>query len=100
MSSTLAGEFDVRHAGAGYAEPLDSGARLSRALLSYLVVLIAAMSLLPFEFAMPAQIQFNFGFSPLSTIATCAMFMPYGFLTRRSRMGRMGQHRIAIMLSA
>ena len=100
MSSTLAGEFDIGHAGAGYAEPLDSGARLSRALLSYLVVLIAAMSLLPFEFAMPAQIQFNFGFSPLSTIATCAMFMPYGFLTRRSRMGRMGQHRIAIMLSA
>ena len=100
MAATLAGEIDLGHVGRRFAAPLDSGARLSRALLSYLVVLIAALLLLPFEFAMPDQLRITLGFSPLSTIAMCAMFVPYGFLTRRARVGRVGQHRFAIMLSA
>ena len=100
MAATLAGEIDLGHVGRRFAASLDSGARLSRALLSYLVVLIAALLLLPFQFAMPDQLRIALGFSPLSTIAMCAMFVPYGFLTRRARVGRVGQHRFAIMLSA
>ncbi len=100
MSATLARELDVSGRGLGYAASLDSGARLSRALLSYLVVLIAALLLLPYEFAMPAQVRFHLDFAPLSTLATAAMFVPYGFLTRRARVGRLGQHQLAVMLSA
>ncbi len=100
MATTIAHDLDVSDLGLGRTTPLDSGARLSRALLSYLVVLIAALTLLPFEFAMPAQLGFQLTLAPLSTLATCAMFVPYGFLTRRSRMGRMGQHKATVMLTA
>ena len=100
MAATIAGEIDLEHRGLGQAVPLDSGARLSRALLSYLVVLIAALLLLPFEFAMPDGFRFGLALSPLSTVAAAAMFVPYGFLTRRARVGRVGQHQFSIMLSA
>ena len=100
MAATLAGQIDLGHRDREFAAPLDSGARLSRALLSYLVALIAALLLLPFDFAMPEQLRIELGFSPLSTIAMCALFVPYGFLTRRARVWRVGQHRFAIMLSA
>jgi hypothetical protein len=100
MAATIAGEIDLVHRGLGQAVPLDSGARLSRALLSYLVVLIAALLLLPFEFAMPDHFRFQLALSPLRTVAAAAMFVPYGFLTRRARVGRVGQHQFAIMLSA
>ena len=100
MAATLTGELDLGHRGLAHAAPLDSGARLSRALLSYLVVLIAALLLLPFEFALPDRIGFRLEFAPLSSLAICGMFVPYGFLTRRSRVGRVGQHRVSIMLSA
>ncbi len=100
MAATLTGELDLGHRGLAHAAALDSGARLSRALLSYLVVLIAALLLLPFEFALPDRIGFRLEFAPLSSLAICGMFVPYGFLTRRSRVGRVGQHRVSIMLSA
>ena len=100
MSATLAQELHVAERGLAHAVPLDSGARLSRALLSYLVVLIAALTLLPFEFAAPRGVTIDFTFSAVSTLATLAMFVPYGFLTRRARTGRIGQHVSAIALSA
>ena len=100
MAATLAQELHVASRALSRSAPLDSGARLSRALLSYLVVLIAALLLLPFEFAMPASVHIPLEFPPLSTLAMIAMFVPYGFLTRRSRMGRVGQHAVSVMLSA
>jgi VanZ family protein len=100
MAATLARELHVASRGLGRAAPLDSGARLSRALLSYLVVLIAALLLLPFEFAMPAAVRIPLEFPTLGTLAVAAMFVPYGFLTRRSRMGRVGQHLASVMFSA
>ena len=100
MATTLDCDLDASDLGLGRTIALDSGARLSRALLSYLVALIAALTLLPFEFAMPAQLRFQLALDPLGTLATCAMFVPYGFLSRRSRFGRVGQHRGTVMLSA
>jgi hypothetical protein len=100
MAATLEREMHAAQRASGTTVPLDSGARLSRALLSYLVVLIAALTLLPFEFASPGRVQLDLAFAPLSTIAMLAMFVPYGFLTRRARTGRRGQHGFAIALSA
>ncbi len=100
MAATLEREIHGSPRVSGTAVPLDSGARLSRALLSYLIVLIAAMTLLPFEFAFPSRLAFDLTFTPLGTLAMLAMFVPYGFLTRRARSGRLGQHTLSIALSA
>jgi hypothetical protein len=100
MAATVARELHVAERVLVTTAPLDSGARLSRALLSYLVALIAALLLLPFEFVTPTQLQFPLTFAPLGALGVMAMFVPYGFLTRRSRMGRIGQHQFAVMLSA
>jgi hypothetical protein len=100
MAATLAQELHVSEHGRVSALTRDTGARLSRALLSYLVVLIAALSLMPFEFALPERMAFRLAVAPLSVLATVAMFVPYGFLTRRARTGRRGQHVLAISLSA
>ncbi len=100
MAATLAPELHVAERGLAHAASLDTGARLSQALLSYIVVLIAALSLLPFEFAFPERVQFTLAVAPLSVLAMAAMFVPYGFLTRRARTGRLGQHVLSIMLSA
>ncbi|MES3032615.1 MAG: VanZ family protein [Gemmatimonadota bacterium] len=99
MDATPAHEIHVDARGSSRAAPLDTGARLSRALLSYLVVLIASLQLLPFEFAIPEHLRFSTAFTPLSTLASLALFVPYGFLTRRARSG-FGQHVAAVILSA
>ena len=78
----------------------DTGAKLSRALVSYLVVLIATLSLLPFEFAMPEQLALTFAVSPMSTLAAAAMFVPYGFLSRRATIGTPGAHTVWVVLAA
>lgn len=100
MAATLTQELHASQHGRVHAHTHDTGARLSRALLSYLVVLIAALSLMPFEFALPASMEFRLATAPLGVLATAAMFVPYGFLTRRARTGRRGQHLLAISLSA
>lgn len=78
----------------------DSGARLARALLSYLVALTAALLLLPFDFALPASYGFRFDTSPIGALVMFGLYVPYGFLTRRARTGRRGGHVAIIMLSA
>jgi VanZ family protein len=100
MAASVAQELHVAGRGLGRSVPIDSGARLSHALLSYLVVLIAALTLLPFEFAVPDRIEPALTFIWLSTLAQVAMFVPYGFFTRRARTGRLGQHQLAIALSS
>lgn len=91
---------DVHLEGRSVAPSHDSGARLSRALLSYLVVLIAALLLLPYDFAIPAAYRFRFDTSPIGAMVMFAMFAPYGFLTRRARAGSRGEHVVMVMLSA
>lgn len=99
MDATPAHQIHVQARGSSRAAPMDSGARLSHALLSYLVVLITSLQLLPFEFAIPDQLPFSIAFTPLSTLASLAMFVPYGFLSSRARTGR-GQQIGAVALSA
>lgn len=100
MAAATTEEMYVAGQEIGRAAPQDSGARLSRALLNYLVVLIAALQLLPFEFASPDRLEFGMALSPLRTFASFAMFVPYGFLSRRARSGRLGGHPAAVILSA
>jgi hypothetical protein len=100
MSATLAQPMhaaDRVHVG---APAVDSGARLSNALLSYLVVLITVLSLLPFQFAVPAAVELLHAVTPLSALVVFVQFVPYGFLTRRARVGRLGRHLASIVLSA
>jgi len=99
MTSTMM-DRDSHFEGRAVAPSHDSGARLSRALLSYLIVLIAALVLLPYDFAIPAAYQFRFDTSPIGAVVMFAMFVPYGFLTRRARAGRFSEHLGMVMLSA
>ena len=100
MAVSVAQELHVAGRGHGRSVPMDSGARLSYALLSYLVVLITALTLMPFEFAVPDRIEPELAFVWLSTLAQLAMFVPYGFFMRRTRTGRPGQQHLAIALSS
>ena len=99
MTSTTV-ERDEHLVGRAVSPSHDSGARLSRALLSYLVVVIAALLLVPYDFAMPAAYEFRFDTSPSGAMAIFAMFVPYGFLTRRARAGGHGAHVLMVVLSA
>ncbi len=78
----------------------DTGARLSHALLSYVVLLIALVTLLPYEFAVPEQLAPSLAVDPMGVLGTLALFVPYGFLSRRARAGRIGEHVMVIALSA
>jgi len=99
MSSTMTDQ-DVFFEGRAVSPSLDSGARLSRALLSYLIVVIAALLLVPYDFVIPAAYQFRFDTSPSGALVMFAMFVLYGFLTRRARAGSRGEHVALVMLSA
>jgi len=100
MSSSVAQEVHAARRGQARSVPLDSGAQLSRALLSYLVVLISALMLLPFEFEWPATIRVDWALSPVSALAVVAMFVPYGFLTHRARTSEFGRQLVVVALSA
>jgi len=78
----------------------DTGARLSHALLSYLVLLIALVTLVPYEFAVPDQLTPSLVVDPLGIAGMAALFVPYGFLSRRARTGRVGGHVMVIALTA
>jgi hypothetical protein len=100
MATTLAHEVAVPGERVQRHIPPDSGARLSYALLSYLVVLMAALSFQPFEFSTLQSVSVTFAFAPWRVLGSFAMFVPYGFLARRARTGRVGANVGAIMLSA
>jgi hypothetical protein len=100
MATTLGREIHVAERGVARKAPPDTGAQLSRALLSYLVVLIAALTLLPFEFSVPNELRADWTFTPLSVLETLAMFVPYGFLSCRARLHKAGRHVLAIAASA
>jgi hypothetical protein len=100
MSATLAQPIHAADRTRVGVRTVDSGARLSNALLSYLVVLITVLSLLPFQFAMPASVELLQAVSPLSAMVVFVQFVAYGFLTRRARVGRIGRHLASILLSA
>lgn len=78
----------------------DSGARLSRALLGFLALLMTALQLVPFEFAVPHGFAFSLEPSIGGTLVSVAMFVPYGFLSRRARAGSTGPGLAIVILSA
>lgn len=100
MLSSTTTDHEVSFEGRALSPSHDSGARLSRALLSYLVVVIAALLLVPFDFALPATYEFRFDTTPSGALAIFGMFVPYGFLTRRARAGSHGEHLVMVVLSA
>ena len=91
MAATLVRELHHDAATREYVVPRDTGARLSRALLNYVAALIAALMLLPFEFAIPETLRIQLALDAVPFLATMAMFTPYGFLSRRAR----GRERLA-----
>jgi len=62
------------------AVPADTGGRLATALLVYVAVLTAVVTLLPFQFAMPTRPRVMLSGGLVDVIANVALFVPLGFL--------------------
>jgi glycopeptide antibiotics resistance protein len=62
------------------SSPPDTGARLAAALLAYVVLITAIITLLPFEFAMPARPRVILLGDAMDVLANVALFVPFGFL--------------------
>ena len=58
----------------------DTGARLATALLAYMALITAVVTLLPFQFAFPSQPRVIFAGDTMDILANVAMFVPLGFL--------------------
>lgn len=63
----------------------DTGARLATALLAYLAVVTAVVTLLPFEFAVPVQPRVMLSGGVVDVVANVVLFVPLGFLYAVSR---------------
>lgn len=66
----------------------DTGARLGLALLAYLLGVTLIVTLLPFQFAWPAQWQMTLLLDPVDFVANILLFVPLGFLYRLTRPGK------------
>ena len=64
----------------GRLDVSDTGARLAFAVLTYVAVMIAVVTLLPFEFAMPSKPRVMLFGGPTDLIANVGLFVPLGFL--------------------
>jgi glycopeptide antibiotics resistance protein len=58
----------------------DTGARLATALLAYMALITAVVTLLPFQFAFPSQPRVVLAGGAMDILANVAMFIPLGFL--------------------
>ncbi|MDF2770693.1 MAG: VanZ family protein [Geminicoccaceae bacterium] len=63
----------------------DTGARLATALLAYMAIVTAVVTLLPFEFAVPTQPRVMLSGGVVDVLANVVMFVPLGFLYAVSR---------------
>jgi glycopeptide antibiotics resistance protein len=64
------------------------------ALLSYIVIVVVLITLIPFEFRIPDKIQFSWGTNAEDFFANIILFLPVGFIFRLSR--RANQDRFCI----
>jgi VanZ family protein len=53
---------------------------LGYALLTYMTLVIAAITLIPFEFKLPHELAFSSGGSPSDVLENIVLFIPLGFL--------------------
>jgi VanZ family protein len=63
----------------------DTGARLAFAVLAYVAVMIAVVTLLPFAFAMPATPRVILFGGAVDVVANVGLFVPLGFLYALAR---------------
>ena len=60
--------------------PPDTGARLATALLAYMALVTAVVTLLPFQFAFPTQPRIVLAGGLVDMLANVVLFVPLGFL--------------------
>ena len=65
-----------------HPRPADTGARLGKALLAYMVGVVLIITLLPFHFSWPDQWQVTIGGDPYDFAVSVVLFLPLGFLFR------------------
>jgi glycopeptide antibiotics resistance protein len=79
----------------------DTGSRLATALLAYVAVITAVVTLLPFQFAIPTQPRVMLSGGLFDVLANVALFLPFGFLYAVARQdANVPPHRIALVAVA
>lgn len=78
--------------------PVDTGARLARALLAYMGLVTAVVTLLPFDFALPSHPRVMLTGGIVDVVANVALFVPLGFLYALTRpAGTLSLRRVAVL---
>ena len=62
-----------------------TGRRLGHAVLAYLAVIVAVVTLSPFRFVLPAVNSLTTGWLAFDAVMNVVMFVPLGFIYRLSR---------------
>ncbi|MCU0625815.1 MAG: VanZ family protein [Gemmatimonadaceae bacterium] len=75
----------------------DAGARLSVAVLGYLLALIGTLALMPFEFRIPASYDLAWDATWRDAALAAALFLPVGFLARRATRPRHDRFALSAM---
>src|SRR5262245_26521020 len=79
----------------------DTGSRLATALLAYVAVITTVVTLLPFQFAIPAQPRVMLSGGLVDVLANVALFLPLGFLYAVARQdANVPPHQIALIALA
>jgi len=79
----------------------DTGSRLAAALLAYVAVITAVVTLLPFQFAIPTQPRVMLSAGLVDVLANVALFLPLGFLYAVARQDtNVSPRRIALVAFA
>lgn len=69
--------------------PVDTGTRLATALLAYMALVTAVITLFPFEFTLPTRPRLLLSGGVVDVLANVALFAPLGFLSAVARPGPM-----------
>jgi hypothetical protein len=102
MSASVVRPLPYAAESASIATParVDSGARLATAILGYLLLLIGALTLMPFAFERPAVFRVVLGWTPRDVLLNVALFVPVGFVARRAWRGHGDRLGIGVVLLA
>jgi len=82
------------------ATPVDTGARLATALLAYMALVTAVVTLLPFEFAIPSRPRLMLSGGLLDVLGNVALFVPLGFLYAVTRRDAVSTRKILLVAVA
>lgn len=102
MSASVVRPLPYAAESASLATParVDSGARLASAILGYLLLLVGALTLMPFAFEQPVVFRVVLAWTPRDVLLNVALFVPIGFVARRAWRTRGDRYGLGVLALA